>query len=318
MSEELSTTPVAETSSPATTESPTSSTPVGDVSGEVTAEEVQSAAESSSQSDGTPATQTKSEIEEEEPANLNTPSFSLDSWDKTYDTLPESIRALVTKKQKDLEAGYTPKYQELAEQRKTFESDAAKQRSAWEEKEAQYALYKAMYEGREDPRVAKMKSELEALTNKYDTESKDWKSQQELLQKKYLQLEDTQDAAYVEDFKKRHADLLSDEAQKAKFMEFAQKGWDLDVAAVLTAKGPEIIKMATEFARSGIPHEHALNYAELKINGAPPAPRQPRVGAKITNGATPSTNPARIRAADYNDLSMKDAYLAAAKKAIRS
>lgn len=318
MSEETTTTPVAETSSPAVTESSTPSTHGGDVSGEVTAEEVQSAAESSSQSDGTPATQTRSETKEAEPANLNTPSFSLDSWDGGLESLPVSIQELVAKKQKDLEAGYTPKYQELAEQRKTFESDAKKQQGAWEEKEAQYALYKAMYEGREDPRVAKMKSELEALTSKYDTESKDWKSQQELLHKKYVQLEDTQDAAYVDDFKKRHADLLADDAQKAKFMEFAQKGWDLDIAAVLTSKAPEIIKLAAEFARSGIPHEHALNYAELKIKGAPPAPRQPRVGAKITNGATPSTNPARINAADYNDLSMKDAYLAAAKKAIRS
>ena len=318
MSEELSTTPVAETSSPAVADTPTSSTPVGDVSGEVTAEEVQSAAESPSQSDGTPATQTRSETKEEKPANLNTPSFSLDSWDGVLESLPASIRELVSKKQKDLESGYTPKYQELAEQRKTFESEAKKQRGTWEEKEAQYALYKAMYEGREDPRVAKMKSELEALTSKYDTESKDWKTQQDVLQSKYIQLEDAQDATYVEDFKKRHASILTDEAQKAQFMDFAKKGWDLDVAAVLTSKEPEVIKLATEFARNGIPHEHALNYAELKIKGAPPTPRQPRVGAKITNGATPSTNPARIKAADYNDLSMKDAYLAAAKKAIRS
>jgi len=313
MSEETTTTPVAESSAPAATESPTASTLDGDVSGEVTAEEVQSAAESSSQSDGTPTTpETEtSKTKEESP-------FSLDSWDGGLESLPESIRTLVTKKQKDLEAGYTPKYQQLAEQRKTFESEASKQKAAWEEKEAQYALYKAMYEGREDPRIAKMKSELEALTKKYETESKDWKSQHELLQKKYVQLEDTQDQAYVEGFRKRHADLLADEAQKAKFMEFAEKGWDLDVAAILPSKDPEIVKLASEFARSGIPHEHALQYAELKINGAPPAPRQPRIGAKITNGATSSTNPARIKAADYNDLSMKDAYLAAAKKAIRS
>ena len=171
MSEELSTTPVAETSSPAVADTPTSSTLVGDVSGEVTAEEVQSAAESSSQSDGTPATQTRSETKEEEPTNLNTPSFSLDSWDGVLESLPASIRELVSKKQKDLESGYTPKYQDLAEQRKTFESEAKKQRGTWEEKESQYALYKAMYEGREDPRVATMKSELEALTSKYDTES---------------------------------------------------------------------------------------------------------------------------------------------------
>ena len=87
---------------------------------------------------------------------------------------------------------------------------------------------------------------------------------------------------------------------------------------MLTSKDPEIIKLATEFARNGIPHEHALNYAALKVNGAPPAPRKPRVGAKITNGATPSTNPARIKAADYDNMSLPDAYLAAAKKAIRS
>ena len=315
MSEETTTTPVAETSTPAVTDA--ASTPVGDVAGEVTAEEVQSAAESSSQSDGTPTTQTQSGNKEPEPANLSA-SFSLDSWDGGLESLPERVRELVSKKQKDLEAGYTPKYQELSEQRKTFESEAKKQQEAWKEREAEHALYKAMYEGHEDPRIAKMKSELETLTNKYETESKDWKSQHQLLQKKYVELEDAQDAAYVDDFKKRHADLLTDEANKAKFMELAEKGWDLDVAASLTTKDSEIIKLATEFARSGIPHEHALNYAELKINGAPPAPRQPRVGAKITNGATPSTNPARIKSTDYDKLSLPEAYLAAAKKAIRS
>ena len=315
MSEESTTTPAADVSTAAVADA--TPTQGGDVAGEVTAAETQSTVESTSQSDGIPATLSTSQNQETEPSNQS-PTFSFDSWDGVFDSLPERIRDVVSKKNKDLEAGYTPKYQELAEQRKAFEAETKKQKDSWTQKESEYALYKAMYEGREDPRVAKMKSELEALTSKYDTESKDWKSQQELLHKKYVQLEDTQDAAYVDDFKKRHADLLADDAQKAKFMEFAQKGWDLDVAAVLTSKDPEIVKLAAEFARSGIPHEHALNYAELKIKGAPPAPRQPRVGAKITNGATPSTNPARINAADYNDLSMKDAYLAAAKKAIRS
>ena len=314
MSEESTTTPVADVSPSAGTEA--TSTPVGDIAGEVTAEETQSAAESSSQSDGTPAIPTESGNKEPEPANLNT-SFSLDSWDGGLESLPERIQELVSKKQKDLESGYTPKYQQLAEERRAFESEAKKQREEWERQKSDYALYKAMYEGREDPRVAKMKSELEELTKKYETESKDWKSQQELLQKKYVELEDAQDAAYVDDFKKRHADMLANKETKEKFRSFAEKGWDLDIAAKLTTKDPAVVELATEFARSGIPHEHALNYAELKVEGAPPAPRKPRVGAKITNGATPSTNPARIKAADYDNMSLQDAYLAAAKKAIR-
>ena len=317
MSEDSTTTPVADVSPSAVSDA--ASTPVGDVAGEVTAEETQSAAESSSQSDGTPAIPTESGNKETEPANQNA-SFVFDSWNGEYESLPVRIQELVSKKQKDLEAGYTPKYQELAAQRKAFEAEAKASKDSWESKEAQFALYKAMYEGREDPRVAKMKSELEALTQKYETAKKDWSSQQQLLQKKYVELEDTQDAAYVKSFRERHAVMLADDARKAQFQAFAEKGWDLDVAAALTDKDPAIIKLATDFARKGIPHEQALDYAELKVKGAPVAPappRQPRVGAKITNGATPSTNPARIKAADYDNMSLQDAYLAAAKKAIR-
>tara|TARA_R100001594_G_scaffold67685_1_gene101973 strand:+ start:51 stop:1004 length:954 start_codon:yes stop_codon:yes gene_type:complete len=317
MSEEVSTTPVADVSTSAVSDA--ASTPVGDVAGEVTAEETQSAAESSSQSDGTPAIPTESGNKETEPANQSA-SFAFDSWNGEYDTLPERIRDIVSKKQKDLEAGYTPKFQELANQRKAFEAEAKAKTDSWKTKESQYALYKAMYEGREDPRIAEMKSNIDTLTQKYETEKKQWADEQKLLQKKYVELEDAQDASYVKAFRERHATMLGDEAQKAKFTEFVDKGWDLDVAAVLPNKDPEIVKLATEFARKGIPHEQALDYAELKVKGAPAAPappRKPRVGAKITNGATPSTNPARIKAADYDNMSLQDAYLAAAKKAIR-
>jgi hypothetical protein len=315
MSEDSTTTPVADVSTPAATD--TTSTPVGDVAGEVTAAETQSAVESSSQSDGTPATPTTSQNQETEPSNQS-PTFSLDTWDGVFDSLPEKIRDIVSKKNKDLEAGYTPKYQELAEQRKAFEAESKKQKDAWTQRESEYALYKAMYEGREDPRLAKVQTELSELTKKYETEKTDWKSQTELLQKKYVELEDAQDNVYVEDFRKRHADMLASEDMRQKFSDFVEKGWDLDVAALLTNQSEEVVNLAAEFARSGVPHEHALQYAELKINGSAPAPRQPRVGAKITNGATPSTNAARVPVADYDKLSLKDAYMQAAKKAFRS
>ena len=175
-----------------------------------------------------------------------------------------------------------------------------------------------MYEGREDPRLAKVQTELSELTKKYETEKTDWKRQTELLQQKYVELEDAHDNVYVEDFRKRHADMLASEEMRQKFSDFVEKGWDLDVAALLTNQSEEVVNLAAEFARSGVPHEHALQYAELKINGSAPAPRQPRVGAKITNGATPSTNAARVPVADYDKLSLKDAYMQAAKKAFRS
>lgn len=315
MSEDSTTTPVADVSTPAATD--TTSTPVGDVAGEVTAAETQSAVESSSQSDGTPATPTTSQNQETEPSNQS-PTFSLDTWDGVFDSLPEKIRDIVSKKNKDLEAGYTPKYQELAEQRKAFEAEAKKQKDAWTQRESEYALYKAMYEGREDPRLAKVQTELSELTKKYEAEKTDWKRQTELLQQKYVELEDAHDNAYVEDFRKRHADMLASEEMRQKFSDFVEKGWDLDVAALLTNQSEEVVNLAAEFARSGVPHEHALQYAELKINGSAPAPRQPRVGAKITNGATPSTNAARVPVADYDKLSLKDAYMQAAKKAFRS
>ena len=315
MSEESTTTPVADVSPSVATE--TTSTPGGDVAGEVTAEETQSAVESSSQSDGTPATPTTSQNQETEPSNQS-PTFSLDTWDGVFDSLPEKIRDIVSKKNKDLEAGYTPKYQELAEQRKAFEAESKKQKDAWTQRESEYALYKAMYEGREDPRLAKVQTELSELTKKYETEKTDWKRQTELLQQKYVELEDAHDNVYVEDFRKRHADMLASEEMRQKFSDFVEKGWDLDVAALLTNQSEEVVNLAAEFARSGVPHEHALQYAELKINGSAPAPRQPRVGAKITNGATPSTNAARVPVADYDKLSLKDAYMQAAKKAFRS
>ena len=129
MSEESTTTPVADVSPSVATE--TTSTPGGDVAGEVTAEETQSAAESSSQSDGTPAIPTESGNKETEPANQNA-SFVFDSWNGEYESLPVRIQDIVSKKQKDLEAGYTPKYQELASQRKAFEAEAQKQRDTWQ------------------------------------------------------------------------------------------------------------------------------------------------------------------------------------------
>ena len=112
--------------------------------------------------------------------------FDPESWDGNIDSLPSELQDPVRYLHRQLEGGYTKKFQDLSDQRKSFETNQttwadskenfeARLNSALEEKE----LYQQLLEGAEDPRISELaqksrgfESELTQLREEYDSSEK--------------------------------------------------------------------------------------------------------------------------------------------------
>jgi len=282
---------------------------------------------SSSPEGGTPADtsevveshETPTTAQEEASTSPDTPaSWSHTDWDETFDTLPDNVRSVVeqraTEKEKNLEAGYTPKLQALSEDRKTFDTE----REAWAAKEADYALLKALMDGDEDPRVATLTQDRDEWKTKAETGEATWKAKYEESESAYKALQDKQDRTAVEQFKAKHPDLVKDTKsdQYKRWGDYVDQGWSMDNAAELVTLTPEAAAKAHAYAVEGVPQGKALHFAKLETS-APSAPRTPRPAAGITSGAGGGSRTAGRPINNLKDMSREDAYKSVASRLVK-
>ncbi|QDP58806.1 MAG: hypothetical protein Unbinned80contig1000_15 [Prokaryotic dsDNA virus sp.] len=260
----------------------------------------------------TAADSTETAVEENQSDN----EFDVESWDGNIDSLPEHLQGPVRSIQKNLEGGYTKKFQTLADQRKEFEASQTtwnEEREKWENSKedliAERDLLKQMMDGGEDPRVAE-------FTTKYETsqsELAELKAQYEEFQALVEKDIETQANEYAEKFYQEHKDLIDNEETSAILNGLLDQGWDPELSIKLVHQSEESLALANSLREKGTPQEVAVEHALLKHGEKK---RAPRPAAKLTAGAESSNNPASSR--DYIDTGTNstDARFAAAQAAL--
>ena len=299
--EEGTTSPAAE-AAPATSEVSTS-----------TAETTAESPESSPASPDTPAALDGSSAEERLSAPTTDPlsGFDASAWDGNFDVLPEILREPVGYLHKQLESGYTKKFQDLAEQRKAFDSERAdldalkkSQIAIQEERD----LLRSILGGAEDPRLGQYTAENERLQKEMGA------LQQEFDQfKAYVEAEvDAQAAEYAEQYKKKHAHIFKSENKREQLGGLLDAGWDPEAAARLVGQNEKTIEIANTLRQKGTPSEVAVEHALMK---AGKRKRAPRPAAQLTSGAENRNNPASVRGAQAS-RNPREARLNAAREAV--
>jgi hypothetical protein len=246
------------------------------------------------------------------------PQFDVAAWDGKVETLPEQHRpiaqAYIERKGRDLESGYTRKFQDLADERKKFEADKSGWEAKREELEETLRLYKALAEGADDPRLATTQKELETA----NAERKLLKEQFETLRKEYEAATQQADQAWLADYKQRHQTLYDDPAKRADLAALVDAGWEPEAAADLVELPDDVREAAAEIARTNKlgPERHrlAVEHARLR-SGGPATSAAPRRTAVATAGAHRQANPSSVPGS-MRDLPLHDARKEAARRGV--
>ena len=230
------------------------------------------------------------EVQPETPPN-ETP-FDPNTWDGNIDALPEFLKGPVQYLHRNLESGYTKKFQDLSEQRKTFESERdvwGQDKEAWElnkaDVEAERDLLKQLLEGHEDPRVGELteaNKTLKAEVERIQSEHADY-------QRVVTADIEKQAREYADRFKAQHKAIFSSDEKRQQLSNLLGKDWNPEMAVKLVGVDERAISLATELRDKGTPEEVAVEHALLKIGRN--QTRTPRPAARITSGAESRNNP---------------------------
>tara|TARA_R110002020_G_scaffold366621_5_gene578648 strand:+ start:1194 stop:2123 length:930 start_codon:yes stop_codon:yes gene_type:complete len=244
------------------------------------------------------------------------PTVEWDSWDGEVDTLPDQYH--------DTARGMSQFYN-----RRSKEND--------EEIGTLRAMYAAMLDGDEDPRVGQLNTKLEELQKKFDDRNTEYQT----LEETFHSAQDAQAQEYVKQFWQKNSELAQDPAKLERFAllleDHAQLGgtWDGDVAAELVYMSNEAVEAAIVAKKEGVPDAYALKlakaHAKLEEVEAQPSPEEvkaaqvkakaeakakaPRTGAKITNGATRASRPQMAKKSMGDASSLDDLRVLAARRA---
>ena len=254
---------------------------------------------------------------EETPQSEPTNPFNIDSWDGNIDLLPEDLRGPVRYLHKNLESGYTKKFQTLASERKQFEDDRnlwQTEKSAWDEGksdlEAERDLLKRILAGSEDPRVGELttaNTELQANIEKLQGEY-------EAFQKMVDEDIEEQAKDYADKFANAHPGIFEDDVKRGIFSGLLEKEWEPEIAVKLVDADEKVVELATQLREQGASHNLAFEHALLKA-GTSKARKAPRPGAKLTAGAESKNNP-ESTVGDTMPRTSKDARFNAARAAV--
>lgn len=226
-----------------------------------------------------------------EPTLPETP-FDPGSWDGNIDALPEYLKGPVQYLHRNLESGYTKKFQDLSEQRKTFESERAdwtKTKEAWDttktDIESERDLLKHLLEGHEDPRVSGLtqaNAQLKAEVAKIQAQHTEY---QQIVQADIEQ----QAKTYADQFRAQHKEIFDSGEKRQQLSDLLAQDWTPETAVQLIGKDERVVALATELRGNGAPADMAVEHALLKLGSV--VTRTPRPAAKITSGAESRNNP---------------------------
>lgn len=244
------------------------------------------------------------------------PTVEWDSWDGEVDSLPSQYH--------ETARGMSQHYE-----RRSKEND--------DEISTLRAMYAAMLDGDEDPRIGQLTTQLEELQKKFDDRNTEYQT----LEENFHSSQDAAAREYVNQFWEKNQELAQDAEKLERFAllleDHAQLGgmWDGDVAAELVYMSNEAVEVAIAAKKEGVPDAYALKLAKAHVKleevKAQPSPEEikaaevkakaeakakaPRTGAKITNGATRASRPQVAKKSMGDASSLDDLRVLAARRA---
>ena len=239
------------------------------------------------------------------------------TWDGNLDNLPGHLQDPVRFLHKQLEGGYTKKFQSLSDERKAFDDE----RSQWQDEnnswktdksklEAELDILRALYSGQEDPRIAEFQDTNDQLTR----DLAELQGTHEAFQAHIKKDAEEQAREYANQFRKQHSDIFESEEKRGVLSNLMDGGWSPDDAVKLINADKKVVELANELKGKGVPPEVAVEHALLKAGST--TPRAPRPGATLTSGARSQNNPASGSRSGIGSANPRDARLIAARAAM--
>jgi hypothetical protein len=241
-------------------------------------------------------------VETESPATegaseeASSTEFDWSGWDGSVDGLPEDHRDIGGKFHTHYESRLNDKNDEISGIKE---------------------LYDALLMGEEDPRIAKLEAAQKEFDSRYNglqEEFDGYRTQMETQQKEEA-------ASWASRFEEQHKDLLGDEQNRTRMVDFLDNGWEPESAILLLNMDEEFVEVAEEAKSNGVPDSYAIRLAEVsagKRQVEKKAKASPRPGARITAGATGAKNPQQaIRAVKDTD-NLEDRRMIAARAALKA
>ena len=240
------------------------------------------------------------------------------TWDGNLDSLPVHLKGPVSFLHRQLESGYTKKFQTLADERKAFEAkqaDFKKSGADWKtEKETlsgELDLLRRIIGGEEDPRIAQITGEHDKLSHTHTQLQQEFEHY-----KKAVQSEIERDAqVYADKFMSEYSDIFEDDDKRGELISLLDADWSPEIAVKLVGLPSNVTKLAAELKSKGMDEALAIEHATLKLGGGE-AQRQPRPGARMTSGAESRNNPESIRKDITHANNNREARSLAAKAAM--
>ena len=243
--------------------------------------------------------------------------FDHENWDGNLDGLPDHLQPPVRFLHRQLEGGYTKKFQTLAEERRRFEANRQEWQDtygSWEtEKEAandELTLLRSLLDGMEDPRVSEFQevnSSLRKNLSDMQSEFENYKGIVETDIKEQAQI-------YAKQYRETHAAIFKSEEKRVELSKLLDNGFDPESAAKLVGQNSEVVKLANKLRNEGTPIGVAVEHALMKAGN--PTRRAPRPGARLTSGAESRNNPESIKQSVNNARDPSEARTLAARAAI--
>ena len=244
------------------------------------------------------------------------PTVEWDTWNGEVNSLPDQYH--------DTARGMAKYYDRVAEE-------------SGEEMATLRAMYAAMLDGEEDPRIAQLGEDLKKLQEKYDARDEEYRT----LEGNFHSSQHAMAEEYVGRFWEANQELAQDPEKLERFAllleDHAQLGgmWDGEVAAALVYMPNEAVEVAIAAKKEGVPDAYALKLAQAHVKleevEAQPSPEEvkaaevkakaeakakaPRTGAKITNGATRASRPQVAKKSMGDASSLDDLRVLAARRA---
>tara|TARA_R100000008_G_scaffold86287_1_gene78728 strand:- start:11171 stop:12115 length:945 start_codon:yes stop_codon:yes gene_type:complete len=256
-------------------------------------------------------------FEETPEKKAETSAYDPASWDGNIDSLPPELQEPVRFLHKNLESGYTKKFQSLSDAKKTFDADREKwtaERDEWEKQRddlvSERDLLKQLMDGGEDPRISDLTGKYEKAAADLARTQADFEDFRRLVEEDI----DVQAADYAEKFYQEHKEIFDNEDHAKQLDALLDQEWEPEIAVKLLFHPEEALKLANDLRSKGTPQSIAAEHAIMKHGTA--KTRKPRPSAKITAGAESANNPAVSRAYTDFGTNATDARMAAATAAM--
>ena len=244
-------------------------------------------------------------------------AFNHENWDGNIDGLPSHLKEPVSFLHRQLEGGYTKKFQTLANERRKFEASRQEwkaQHGGWQdEKEAmkdELTLLRNLLDGAEDPRIAEYGNARDKLTKEISDMKQEFDQYRSVVEQDIKEQAET----YAKQYREKHSAIFKSEEKRAELSKLLDGGFDPESAAKLVGQNSEVVALAQKLQQQGTPIEVAVEHALMKAGN--PTARSPRPGARLTSGAESRNNPESIKQSVNNARDSGEARTLAARAAI--